>query len=185
MTPTSNKAYQALLEKIQDLGQRQDDAFGDQIRCGAGCFACCHPPDSLFQVEAETLEQAVRELPTEMKARIQERLTEYKADPSLLCPLLEDGKCTVYHARPSICRTQGYALFFKDTTPSQDDAPSKGDLSWCELNFTEQQPGRDLAFDVERLNTMLSLVTQLGWPNQPARRFLVETLQQAIESASS
>ncbi len=176
---TRDKAYRTLLEKIEDLGARQKQTFGDQIRCGAGCFECCHPPDSLFQVEAEPLEEAVRELPSDTQERVAARLSTYEADSSQRCPLLEEGKCLVYHARPSICRTQGYALWMKESSPDEDDEPT-GTLSWCKLNFTERQANRDLAFDVERLSTMLSLVTQLGWPNQPPRRSLVEILQSAL-----
>lgn len=169
----SQHSYQTLIEKIENLGQQQQQEYHDQIRCQKGCFSCCHPPDSLFQIEADTLEQAVATLDQEQKQRIQTRLSAYAADPSLLCPLLEEGQCVVYTDRPTICRTQGYALWFNTDTTST--------LSWCPLNFTERQPQKQLAFDIERLNTMLSLITQLGWPQQPPRRNLVEIIASGLD----
>ncbi len=183
---SSNDHYNSLLRKIKELGQSQDEAYGEQIRCEAGCYHCCHPPDSLFQVEAETLEAAISALSTEQKERIAERLVAYEQDNSLLCPLLENGCCQVYESRPSICRTQGYALSFpqEQHVLQPSETPQTSTLSWCQLNFTEQQPNKELAFDVERLNTMLSLITSLGWPEQPPRRDLVPLIRSGISSKS-
>ncbi|MEM1010329.1 MAG: hypothetical protein AAGJ35_15155, partial [Myxococcota bacterium] len=59
------KKYKELLQKIAGLAQKQNEAYGDQIRCGKGCFSCCIPPESLFQVEAQRVEKAVQHLPPE------------------------------------------------------------------------------------------------------------------------
>lgn len=170
------QSYQILLQKIRDLGQQQDQIYRDQLHCQKGCFACCHPPDSLFQVEAETLVEGIAQLEPAQKQRIRERLTQYRQDSSLLCPLLEEGACTVYKNRPSICRTQGYALWLKSEVAS---------LSWCPLNFLDAEPEQRWAFDVERLNAMLSLITRLGWPDQPPRRELVEIIESGLASPST
>lgn len=174
---SSNKNYQELLKKIKSLGEQQHLQYNQQIRCRSGCHQCCHPPDSLFQIEADALSQGISSLSVEQKVKISERLDVYEKDSTRLCPLLEDERCQVYDSRPSICRTQGYALWLRDVEDRE-----KGELSWCELNFTEETPTLDEAFDVERLNTMLSLLTQINYPNQPPRRRLVSIIRQALSA---
>ncbi|MEM1009240.1 MAG: hypothetical protein AAGJ35_09555, partial [Myxococcota bacterium] len=92
----------------------------------------------------------------------------------ILCPLLEDSACQVYEARPVICRTHGFALHY------QQDGQAL--LGWCELNFTEQQPTEDLAFNIEHLSVLLSTMTRLGWPGEDARIPLVTLLQKALHA---
>lgn len=188
MTSASHGQYQALLEKIESLGQRQHEAFGSQIRCKVGCYSCCKPPDSFFQVEAETLQAAISNLPSEEFEPITVQLDAYIRGERELCPLLNEdkqGACRVYDARPTICRTHGFAIWLRnglDEDEAQDIEPSER-VSWCELNFTEEQPTREIAFDVERLNMMLSLITQLGWKEQPPRKALVDIIQEGLAQA--
>lgn len=184
--------YSTLLEKIAALGAKQDERFGDQLQCKKGCFSCCRPPDSFFQVEAAVLEQAVAQVAPSVQKMIEGKLADYVAGARELCPLLdeEEGGCQVYDARPSICRTHGYALWFRSATSDEDadhesDEPNRAEaLSWCELNFQTRQPTKEIAFDVERLNAMLSLMTQLQWGDQPPRRSLVEIIQAGLSTTA-
>jgi Fe-S-cluster containining protein len=199
MPDTKPTPYDTLLEKIATLGQRQLDTFGEQIKCKAGCYSCCRPPDSLFQVEAETLLQGVSLLSESDRAIVTSQLQAYEQHQRELCPLLDverGGLCLVYTSRPAICRTHGFAMWFRNTEEASDnteeseetdvseDTSPTGSFSWCELNFTEVQPTKDDAFDGERLNVMLSLITQLGWPQQPARRPLVETIRAGLATTT-
>jgi Fe-S-cluster containining protein len=45
------------------------------------------------------------------------------------CPLLHQGVCLLYEARPIICRTHGYPLL--------TELDGKGTLDHCPLNFKE------------------------------------------------
>jgi Fe-S-cluster containining protein len=169
--------YRALLDKIAALGAKQHAAYGEQIRCRVGCFSCCRPPDTLFAIEAQIVADAVRALSPATKEGIRQRLADYEAGERELCPLLEDGRCQIYEARPVICRTHGYAMRLRD---------DEGDfLSWCELNFDAIAPDPAMAFDVEHLNTVLSVITRLGWPPEEARQALTEILHDALSSSSS
>lgn len=185
-------AYQNLLEKIADLGRRQDKAYDEHILCRSGCSHCCVPPETLFQVEAQQLEEGIARLDPKQQAATRERLDAYATGQRLFCPLLDQERCTVYEARPAICRTQGYALWFREPAPqdpiTNNPQPpetispndNEGHFSWCALNFTEETPTKDLAFDVERLNAMLSLITQMAWPNQSPRRTLLEIIESGL-----
>lgn len=195
-------SYKTLLQKIADLAARQRETFSQQIRCTRGCYECCRPPDSLFQVEALALSQAVAALAPAQQAKVQTWLAAYIDGTRSECPLLDldaGGHCLVYEGRPSICRTQGYALWLRpapnDETQAEDKVPNaarsdndsshpcaEDGMSWCALNFTEVTPTRADAFDVERLNVMLSLITQLGWKDAPPRRALVEIIQDALHA---
>ncbi|MCK6509424.1 YkgJ family cysteine cluster protein [Myxococcota bacterium] len=167
--------YRAWLAKIAELGARQEALYGAQIRCRKGCFSCCRPPDTLFQIEAPSLQQAVRDLAPPAKQRLQSRLSAYKAGEQELCPLLEDGGCTVYEARPVICRTHGYGVMLQDEQGAF--------LSWCHLNFDQVEPSAEVAFNVEHLNTVLSVMTRMGWPHAEPRPALVEILEQALDTS--
>jgi len=178
-------SYQTLLDKIEELGRRQKARFGEQIRCRRGCYACCHPPDSLFRIEGEALQRVVAALPAGVHALVAAQLDAYEAGQRLLCPLLDeddDGRCLAYDGRPAICRTQGHALWLRHDEDAAAQTGADGAMSWCELNFTEETPTRDDAFDVERLNVMMSLITQLSTQDAP-RVGLVPLLREALQGA--
>ncbi len=87
-------------------------------RCGPGCDACCHYPVQASLAEVYTI---YRELPPGGMARVHAYrdvfLARYEErgapkddeEAALLawglpCPLLVDGKCSVYDLRPIACR---------------------------------------------------------------------------------
>jgi Fe-S-cluster containining protein len=88
----------------------------EPLDCRAGCSYCCHltvltDPLTVLRIGrfvAESFDEAAR---NRLKARIAERQRRHaglgqkerreRRDP---CPLLEDGRCTVYPVRPLSCR---------------------------------------------------------------------------------
>lgn len=168
----STVQYQQLLQKVKAVTDRQDVVYTEQMVCKAGCDACCRPPASFFLPEADILEKAIQTLPHDEKQAIHERLASYQGLPDEKCPLLKNKQCTVYEARPLICRSHGYALWHSD----------ESSFSWCDLNFLAEAPTREYALDIERTNAMLSLITQLGWPKQEGRRALVEIISSGLSS---
>lgn len=175
--------YETLLHKIDDLSQRQLNEYGTEITCKVGCFDCCRPPDSLFRVEVEPLQEAIRALSPQQKQEVEERLQAYEASERELCPLLENGSCSIYEGRPVICRTQGFALWLRQESQESgesEDIPAEGLMNWCSYNFQQKQPTKEDAFDVQRLNVMLSLMTSLHWPPAEARKDLVAVIREAL-----
>lgn len=106
-----------------------------QGHCKAGCSGCCASQTAIFDVspaEWEAIEQALSTWPTERRDALKKRFfenhgTQIKAYRALSlvrffeplsewyfsrhpyrCPLLEDGKCSVYAVRPLACRMYGH-----------------------------------------------------------------------------
>jgi Fe-S-cluster containining protein len=84
--------------------------------CKMGCNWCCHVRVTIKPHEAVLLHRAIESMPEEARARTKARLhtlaTEIAEAPAeklirltRLCPLNEEGKCTVYESRPLVCRT--------------------------------------------------------------------------------
>lgn len=110
--------------------------------CRPGCSHCCYQLTPVLWVEALNMARAVRALPTERQRQIeaacqvQLRLLErISTNPHarwqklmVACPMLENGRCSVYGSRPLGCR--GHAV-------SSD--PANCDLS--ELNSVALVPG--------------------------------------------
>ncbi|GAA4502759.1 YkgJ family cysteine cluster protein [Gluconacetobacter tumulicola] len=78
------------------------------LACTKGCDTCCH---SLVQVNPLFAILAVHEawhtFPPERLQLLKERL----ASPPAFCPFLFDGSCSIYAARPMVCRGY-YSLNF-------------------------------------------------------------------------
>ncbi|HBA90014.1 MAG TPA: YkgJ family cysteine cluster protein [Geobacter sp.] len=143
--------YLALLSRIEELCNRTALGFASHISCHAGCDACCRHL-SVFAVEAAALREALRALPDEEAALIRDKAAHAAFEGA--CPLLHDGLCLLYQARPVICRTHGLPLLL------QSDGESR--IDFCPENFRELEsiPG-SAVIDLERLNTMLAAINAL------------------------
>jgi len=163
--------YLALVERIDALCTRTGERFASHISCRAGCDACCRHL-SVFAVEAAGLREALGRLPGEDAAQVRRRAEQ--AEPQGPCPLLHDGLCLLYRARPVICRTHGLPLLL------QHDGVDRVDF--CPENFKDLQsiPG-SAVIDLERLNTMLAAINSLYLQAFPGPERL--TIAQALTLA--
>lgn len=115
-----------LFESIRQMHESVDsfiqsfDAFVTQndkkIHCRKGCSWCCHQPVFALSYELEYLNDVVtRNFDQQKQDEIRKRAKEKKqkldslSEKELLnskvpCPLLENGSCSVYEARPMACR---------------------------------------------------------------------------------
>lgn len=82
--------------------------------CRRGCDDCCRSlaePPRITEAEWTLLREAIAALPAERLARVEAAFAARLAGEELrACPLLEDGACSVYAARPLACRTYGFYL---------------------------------------------------------------------------
>lgn len=141
-----------LLNQLQRVCAQADAEFaraaavhGSRIRCGRGCSDCCSQVFQITEVEAARIHEHVQTLPAAEREALQAKAREYisaRAElfdhaeqwgspmpqgAGLPCPALGgEGECTIYAARPIICRKFGVPIFNPD---------NPGRVSACELNF--------------------------------------------------
>ena len=140
--------YRRLISRLDDLCRGITEQFHAAIACRDGCDGCCRHL-SLFPVEAAALAAALRELPRLERQRLRERARDYP--PNHPCPLLEGHRCTLYAARPLICRTHGLPLLM-----NRDGVRL---VDYCPLNFQgiSSLPG-GAVINLDQLNEILVTV---------------------------
>jgi hypothetical protein len=140
--------YRNFVAKVDSLCQQIVAVYYEQMACRKGCDGCCQH-FSLFSVEAVSLAAALRELPENRVIQIREnaRLASLEGP----CPLLENGGCILYTARPIICRTHGLPILTRaDGMPTVD---------FCPKNFRgiDTLPGHAV-IDLDQMNTLLTVI---------------------------
>jgi len=143
--------YHNLVGKIDSLCSGVMNQCADSISCRKGCDSCCRH-FSIFWVEAVNLASFVATLPRKQAVYLRSKAGTL-ADQDV-CPLLLDGACAVYAARPIICRTHGLPILTRSETTQIVD--------FCPRNFTQVDtiPGH-LVIDLDTLNNTLVAINAL------------------------
>jgi uncharacterized protein len=143
--------YRQLVDRVDDLCTQIMQDYPDQIVCHIGCDSCCRHL-SLFWVEGVVLALALEDLTAETAEQIRQRARRAASDGP--CPLLENGCCLLYAARPIICRTHGLPLF--------GNRDGERFVDTCPKNFTgvKNLPATAV-IDLDRLNITLSTINSL------------------------
>ena len=143
--------YQTLLQRVDLLCDRTASRLGDQLSCRPGCDACCRHL-SVCAVEAAALREALEAL-SEADAEVILQRAE-QAGPEDGCPLLQDGLCLLYRARPIICRTHGLPLLV--------NRDGEMGVDFCPENFRDASgiAGSEV-IDLDRLNETLTAINAL------------------------
>lgn len=136
--------YKNLVKKIDDKCNQVNEAFAQHIKCKKGCFDCCII-EAVFPVEAVAMALSIVDNKTEIN-------TERKDDK---CNFLKEGICTIYDARPIICRTHGLPIMFEDNGVQKADC--------CPLNFTETDENLNSSafIDIDKINSILYTINTL------------------------
>jgi uncharacterized protein len=142
--------YLTLRSKVDAQCRLAAAHLGDSMVCRKGCDSCCRHI-SVFPVEALAINSALRSASpavSEQISRLAANATENR------CPLLEEGNCLLYEARPIICRTHGYPLL---ATLNGENS-----LDFCPLNFTgvTNFPS-DTILNMDLLNTTLAAINSV------------------------
>ncbi len=78
-----------------------------RLHCTVGCFGCCVDGLTVFDVEADNIQNHYAEL-----------LSSGAPHPAGGCAFLdEEGACRIYEHRPYVCRTQGLPLRWIEEDP--------------------------------------------------------------------
>ncbi len=143
--------YYNLVSRVDELCRRITTDYAERLACREGCDECCRHI-TLFPVEAVALASALGGLPPAEVSRIRERAASaVNAEP---CPLLEEGRCLLYAARPVICRTHGFPLVVE----------REGDrvIDFCPKNFNGITTfPSSIVIDLDLLNTTLAAINSL------------------------
>ena len=172
--------YRALVAKVAVFTEATAARRAADLRCSEGCASCCQVWLTVSAVEAAQLREALRALPPEERAQLRARgareLEREAAPPrpaqlppsSALalaprCAMLDDHeRCSVYAARPLVCRTQGHALrypagFIPSAAITRKSA--NGEETWCPLNYHAAKPEPADVLDAERVDQILAVVS--------------------------
>ena len=149
-------SIKTLHQNIDSFSEKITKEYSSQINCKSGCDQCCHVALSVFSIEADYIVEYVDSLSKDERVALKELWQTQPEDGKNLmgesvrpCSFLYDGKCSVYEARPVICRTQGLPMIRKEEDQMELDV--------CSLNFLTEAPTVEMSFDLNRLNMLLSL----------------------------
>jgi uncharacterized protein len=148
------RSYQEHATAVDAEFRRVSARFADRMQCRRGCSMCCSQMFSISLIEAACVSRAVKALPAARRESLRAAARAYLAGAAALgvartgddgedsvaprpgvrltCPALVNDACSIYEARPLICRRWGIPLF---------DPHRPGMLHACELNF---RPGEEI-----------------------------------------
>lgn len=141
-----------LYDKIGNFEENLSPIQKEKTHCRKGCSQCCMVSLSVFEIEANHIRSWFHSLSPEKKLALKEIWK--KESSSSACAFLKDDACTIYEARPLICRSQGLAFKFQDKGTSYIDI--------CPLNeellatITEKE-----ILNLDLLNLILSQLENL------------------------
>ena len=142
--------YRELAAKVDAFFARVAARHASDLRCAAGCDACCRQRLTVTTVEADVVVALVRALPEEARARL--RASQAHTDR---CAALDDaGRCQIYEARPLVCRSHGVPIKLRNPR----GLPV---IEACSLNFTAHGPAAadpDCVLDQTTLSATLGMI---------------------------
>ncbi len=164
-----NEEHARLLGRVDAHFERTRARHPDALRCAPGCSACCRLHLALLPLEALAIEHAVMALPPSRRAQVARQAAALEQGTSdTLCPLVLQGRCSVYAQRPLICRTHGLPLRFGDS------------VEVCSLNFTEGDPPADALVDAEAVNDELVALDYLVRRERAVPMSITEVVRRAV-----
>ncbi|MFZ9886398.1 MAG: YkgJ family cysteine cluster protein [Myxococcota bacterium] len=146
--------YFAALERIEEAANVIFARRRADIACRKGCASCCVDGLTVLSVEAAAIAMHLEE-------------TGFANAPAPSpggCAFLDAaGACTIYEARPVLCRTHGVPIRMStsdDPERSRTSLRVLDNVSVCELNFRERDAVPEDILDGERLAALLLVVEQ-------------------------
>ncbi len=158
-SPTSEGLVEILVRLRTRVDRHFDDALArtpEGFACKPGCWECCRPRFSVFEVEAAPIRQALADMAVH-DPETRERVRQQGHDAELgHCALLIDGRCSVYEQRPMICRSHGLPVGFQDP----DDAQGVF-VDHCPLNFVDAEVPVESVLMLDAVNRPLAVLAEL------------------------
>ncbi|MCK5691093.1 YkgJ family cysteine cluster protein [Myxococcota bacterium] len=144
---TRGRSFVELLDRVDSFFDTVESEFGTHMQCGKGCSACCIGGLTITPIEAAWISHHYPELQKPENPKIQAKGAESDSPP---CAYLDsEGACTIYQARPVVCRTHGLPIRLDDV------------IQTCHLNF-QGKPLEDLppgsVLNQQTISTMLAAI---------------------------
>ena len=122
--------------QIDELVTQVSKRPGVHFDCKPGCTYCCNFRIETVAPEVFIIARRLKQLPPEQLGAMIERLREHAAraagvrsnDFVMVCPMLENERCTVYEDRPTLCRKY-LSLSVEECAKVGVSAPEDGELS--------------------------------------------------------
>ncbi len=126
--------YINLTHLIEQEFTRNKNKYGARLKCARGCSACCSQIFRITSFDADVIKNYLAKIDETERSRLQSSAKKYLdkrkntvASEQIPCPALgNEGECTIYEARPVVCRRFGVPIY---------DYKNPGKLHACELNF--------------------------------------------------
>lgn len=129
----------------------------EAMECKKGCSKCCQTDISVFDIEADRIRVWFSAQDIKVQDELKTLWTENP--PTGSCTFLYSEQCSIYEARPLICRTQGLPLFIS----------TENILDYCPLNFKAGDPPKEDWLNLERMNTLLTFAAKSTGRDQRIR----------------
>ena len=159
----------ALHENIDGFYKKIAEEHQEDMACKKGCDKCCYVALSIFPIEADYITDCFEALNQQNRDKLVTLWNSPVSEGEDLfgkqiraCAFLYEGACSIYEARPGICRTQGAPMIRKEVNQMELDV--------CSLNFKTTEPTIEMSYDLNRLNMLLSLAQN----SKPSKRFTKE-----------
>ncbi|MGH2575931.1 MAG: YkgJ family cysteine cluster protein [Ignavibacteria bacterium] len=139
-----NQKFYDISHLIQKEFDRNVKKYGDKIQCRKGCSQCCSQIFNITLLDASIISEHISTLSSERQNELKQKAIDYlekkesvklnnsgefSLKPKIPCPALgNEGECTIYEARPVICRRFGIPIY---------DYKNPEKIYACELNFRE------------------------------------------------
>jgi Fe-S-cluster containining protein len=165
-------AQKLLHENVSNFFSSFQKRHEKHMACREGCSRCCHTNITVFLSEATEIvtwfkaqSQETQDLLRQKWGQPQNAGPDASGKLQQPCAFLHDNRCSIYDARPTICRSQGLPVMFREENPKTKETTIHVDV--CPLNFTlpNTLPPQAEWLDLDRLNTLQSLASQQSAPN--------------------
>jgi Fe-S-cluster containining protein len=153
-TPTAFTNYLQLQKKVDVQFQHLFQKHQTSMACVQGCHQCCLPDLTVSRIEADAIHQHLNQESTDLDL-ILDLETQNPHSGTRCSFLTKKGDCSIYDARPLVCRSHGVPHMIKVSRKEEG-------LDACELNFKKGfeilQAGDWI--HLETLNFFLGLINQ-------------------------
>jgi Fe-S-cluster containining protein len=163
-----------LTTKVDAFFARVTARHGTDMQCQTGCADCCHVRLTVTAVEAAAIRAYAAGLPHSVRRQLaNDSCCDGAASGSVSivsdtasdnrgarCAALDPaGRCTIYAARPLVCRSHGVPIRLR--------AASLPVVQACHRNFRRTTPDADCVLDQATLSATLLAINAAENPSHP------------------